>query len=356
MKKKISIISIEYPPAGGGAGIVAQQLYLDSLKNEQIDYSYLFGDGKNDIFSRFFFDYKFYFNYKSELQSTSTSLFILNDLQAILLAGRLLPQSFLERSVCIIHGMNFNNYFHDSVSFNNKIRKYDKAYFRTIKNCRSIICVSHYIKEQFLLSFPDVSGKTRVIYCGISSNLQNVSLLKSKSIKFDTKYFHLLTVSRIIESKGFYKKLSLAKLLKDKNISFRWHIVGKGRELKKLQKLSVKFGLENEIIFHGYVNRNLLSEFYMNCDLFWLMPILPEAFGLVYLEAQSYGLSCIGSNLGGIKESINLDTGLVIDSNDENRIIDFISNFNSTKAIKESNVDFSLKFPSNALIGAFNTI
>lgn len=356
MKKKITIVSLEYPPVGGGAGIVAKQLYTDSMLNENTIYNYLLGNGCRDVFSRFLFDYKFFFKNKKKLNDKAISLFILNDLQSILMAGKLLSDNILARSVCIVHGINFRNYLYDKIVFSDKIRRYDKAYYRAISNCKVIICVSRYIEEQFHQVFPEFATKTRVVYCGVSDRNVDISTSNSFTASFDTQYLHLLTVSRIVESKGLINKLHVARTLKEKNIKFRWHVVGKGPDLNTLKNLCVKYNLENEVLFYGYIEREFLSTFYSNCDLFWLMPVKPEAFGLVYLEAQSFGLTCIGSNVGGINESINQSTGLVTNFDNKNEIVDFIKAYRTSAFVRKSNIEFSQRFPSNALILEFDNI
>lgn len=58
-----------------------------------------------------------------------------------------------------------------------------------------------------------------------------------------------------------------------------------------------------QIIFIGEVPSNKLSYYYNQCDVF-CMPSYFDAYGLVFIEALSYGLPCIGRNKFAMKEFI----------------------------------------------------
>lgn len=71
-------------------------------------------------------------------------------------------------------------------------------------------------------------------------------------------------------------------------------IVGDGDDRQRLQQKSLRAGLASSVTFTGYVDQQTLSALYAQAALFSL-PSRGEGFGLVYLEAMSHGLPCIGS-------------------------------------------------------------
>ncbi len=78
--------------------------------------------------------------------------------------------------------------------------------------------------------------------------------------------------------------------------------------------------MTGQVIFTGRVGEEELLNFYRRADLF-LMPSLNvankwiEGFGLVYLEAASQGVPCIGSLESGAAEAIlNGKTGYLADA------------------------------------------
>ncbi|MDD2357137.1 MAG: glycosyltransferase family 1 protein [Thiovulaceae bacterium] len=86
-----------------------------------------------------------------------------------------------------------------------------------------------------------------------------------------------------------------------------------GREIQRekqfhTQKLK-KFGVENEVIFAGYVNDEDLALLYNCCSAF-VFPSIEEGFGLPPLEAMACGAAVIGSNAASIPEVIGFKDAL----------------------------------------------
>ena len=77
-----------------------------------------------------------------------------------------------------------------------------------------------------------------------------------------------------------------------------------------------------------------------SCDLL-VLPSFTESFGLVLIEALACGKPVIGSNVGGIKEIITEDVGLLIDPNDSTDLANAIDRILTDNDLME-------KFKSNA--------
>ena len=79
------------------------------------------------------------------------------------------------------------------------------------------------------------------------------------------------------------------------------------------------------IYFLGSLSRNELVEYYNLCDYF-VMPSRYEAYGLVFAEALSFGLPCIGKNFCAMPEFIKDDeTGYLIEHDDVDELADALS-------------------------------
>ena len=127
----------------------------------------------------------------------------------------------------------------------------------------------------------------------------------------------LLSVGRAVEKKGFDMMLeALANLPGD--LSWRWHHVGAGALLDRLQERARELGLDQRIEWHGAEGQASVIERYRTCDLF----VLPsreagdgDRDGLpnVLMEAQSQGLACLSTSFSAIPELIvNGKTGVLV--------------------------------------------
>lgn len=91
------------------------------------------------------------------------------------------------------------------------------------------------------------------------------------------------------------------------NGSFSRELLGKERSkrIQQLLDLVEEKGLQNNIIFTGRVDDELLYHIYGAADVV-VQPSLHEGFGLTVCEAMAFGKPVIGSNVGGIPLQIIL--------------------------------------------------
>jgi len=104
-----------------------------------------------------------------------------------------------------------------------------------------------------------------------------------------------------------------------KHIDFQITFVGLVKEkeyMDRLQEYIFTKGMSDNVRFTGFLAGQGLSEEYEKADIF-VSPTLKEGFGLTVLEAMSYGLPVVASNVGAIPELIeNRINGLLVEPED----------------------------------------
>lgn len=154
-----------------------------------------------------------------------------------------------------------------------------------------------------------------------------VEVRKFKRNKSNKKYY--LLVSRLVK----YKKVDLAVKVFNK-LGSPLVIVGTGREEKKLKKLA-----KENIKFTGFITEKQLGNYYSNAKAL----IFPqeEDFGIVAVEAQSFGIPVIAYRAGGAMDTIiNKKTGIFFQRQTTQSLIKAITEFeNNTfkKALIKAN-------------------
>jgi glycosyltransferase involved in cell wall biosynthesis len=129
------------------------------------------------------------------------------------------------------------------------------------------------------------------------------SLIRKNSLQKKSKLENnFLYVGRLTIEKGILDLIEACKFLVEKNIQFTLDIVGFGPLESKIKEIINLYNLESYINFIGYVSYNNLEMFYKRNSFF----ILPsnadyEGFPRVILEAWSYGMPVITTDVGGIK-------------------------------------------------------
>ena len=80
-------------------------------------------------------------------------------------------------------------------------------------------------------------------------------------------------------------------------------IAGDGNDRDRLTQKAEQLGIQNSVIFTGYISEMSKLALYRSADVF-IMPGRGEGFGIVYLEARACGLPAIGSVLDASREAL----------------------------------------------------
>ncbi|MDO8260007.1 MAG: glycosyltransferase family 4 protein, partial [Candidatus Magasanikbacteria bacterium] len=164
-----------------------------------------------------------------------------------------------------------------------------------------IRAVSERLKKRLVDEFGTAENKISVvpIYIHITHNTYHISRNKER--------FVFLTVGRLVEIKNISLQISAFKELLKINKNIELQIVGAGPFEDVLKKEAV--GIE-QIKFIGW--QNDLEEYYKNADVF-LLTSNYEGWGMVIIEAASYGLPIIMTDVGCAGEVIkNNESGLIV--------------------------------------------
>lgn len=105
-------------------------------------------------------------------------------------------------------------------------------------------------------------------------------------------YCTLLFVGRLIREKGIYEVIEAFAQLKDKYKAFLL-VVGWGPEEQNLKELSEKLGLQDRVIFTGFVPENEVTTFYANCDILVFPTFFPEGFPMSLFNSVAAGMPVI---------------------------------------------------------------
>lgn len=321
---KVLMISHEFPPYIGGAGVVGETIAL-GLSEKRIKVDVLTGKPvihkkyKNFTIKTVKFKKKIwpYYYYKAlkNLNLSSYDNIILNDMPAVILASLFLKKRHRKKTLIYLHGGESDYFFNNKGHYKGIFKYLRSIYKHLFKDVYKIICISKYVKNKFLedSNWKEFEGKMEVIYVGIDSKL---FYPMGKKIKNDKKI--LLSVGRVVEKKGYDLKYQLFKEILEKDENFHWIIVGKGNYVDDIIKKSKIDNIQSKITIINGVNREELQKIYSSSDLFWLLTKYNEGLGLVYLEAIFCGTPVLGPNKAGVIEAIeNNETGYLVDSLDE---------------------------------------
>ncbi len=204
-------------------------------------------------------------------------------------------------------------------NFHNDDKKYIRSVVNSLKGFDYFAVVSNNLKE----FYEGKIGKTKCVY------IPNViDSLPSK--KSDLKGNNIITIGRLSEEKGQKDLIDVVNIVKEEISDIKLYLVGDGPLKENLEEYARELDLTKNIIFTGFLDKKGKEKYIMDSSIF-VLPSYTESFGLVLIEAMSYGLPCIAfDSSDGAKELLKDDIGVLIENRDKNlmakEIINLINN------------------------------
>ncbi len=209
-----------------------------------------------------------------------------------------------------------------------------------------IIAVSNAVRD-FLIKWERISeDKFTVIHNGIDMEDFNFReftsatdiTAKKEELGIDSSSQVVGTVRRLDEQKGHKFFLEAIPEILKKVHGVKFLIVGDGPLQNKLEKLSEKLKISENVIFTGI--RRDIPEILAIMDVF-VLPSIFEGFGIVLLEAMAMKKAIVASRIGGIPEIVDDGlTGILIEpanpSEIANSIITLLKNPEKAKQMGDA--------------------
>lgn len=206
----------------------------------------------------------------------------------------------------------------------NHNKKYIKKVLNSLQKLDYFVLVSKELTSFYTEKLKDSSCKCIYIPNTIDYIPDKKSPLKNKNI---------VSVGRLSKEKGYIDLIDVFSIVNKKFPDWTLNIIGDGVERNLIENRIQKYGLEKNVILHGYQNRDYINEVLKKSSVY-VMSSYTESFGIVLLEAYSFGIPAISfTSAQGACEIItdNWDGYLVKDRNKEQmakRICELISNYN----------------------------
>ncbi len=197
---------------------------------------------------------------------------------------------------------------------------------QSIKNADCIIAECPQDKEDLINYYAAPPNKIMIIPCGF-----NPKEFYPVERKYARRVLHIpahakivLQLGRMVPRKGVDNVIRGVGRLKKRKTEVKLIVVGgpadvaipeKDPEIERLMQIATEEGIKNRVFFTGRKDREHLKYYYSAADVFVTTPWY-EPFGITPLEAMACGTPVIGSNVGGIKYSIqDHKTGFLVPPN-----------------------------------------
>jgi glycosyltransferase involved in cell wall biosynthesis len=189
---------------------------------------------------------------------------------------------------------------------------------RAARKTARIITISESSKNDIVKFFPQTAGKIHVVY---PAQARHGFVYPSDEGEKEFSGLHLepgyvLFVGTIEPRKNIDGMLKAYRLYKESTSSYKkLVIVGKkGWHYKETFELVTSLGLENDVVFTGFVSDAALPYLYKNAGCFFF-PSWYEGFGLILLEAFKFGCPVVASKTSSMPEVVG-DAAVMVSPED----------------------------------------
>lgn len=182
-----------------------------------------------------------------------------------------------------------HNHYHNNF-------KYARNIVRSASNLDYLVLVSKELKGFYSKKF--INSKCECVY------IPNVidDLPKKKSSLNEKR---LVSVGRLSPEKGFIDLLKVFNFLLKRHSDWKLDIIGDGSERNSLELFIKEHELDNSVRLHGFQNKDYIDKVLRKSSVY-VMTSFTESFGIVLIEAMSYGIPCVAfDSAEGAREIIN---------------------------------------------------
>ncbi len=185
---------------------------------------------------------------------------------------------------------------------------------KSFRAASAVVANSDYVRRQLVRRYPQFAAKYHAIHPGVDLTLfpckqsvrgQAIRGAMRRRYRVGQDKTVLLLVGRFLPRKGILVLLKALRLLRSQRSDFELWVVGgrpTGASGFHTQIRALSRGLP--VRFFPFVSSQRVHRFYLASDLLLCPSQLPEAFGMVNVEAAASGLPAMGSDAWGIRESI----------------------------------------------------
>jgi glycosyltransferase involved in cell wall biosynthesis len=204
-----------------------------------------------------------------------------------------------------------------------------------LKAADAVIAVSGHTKRDAMRFYDLDEAKIHVIYEGVNARFRPAPAEAIASVRqaHDLPPKFILSLGTIEPRKNLTSLLEAYRVLRDQGSELRLVVVGKKGWLyegffHRLREL----GLENEVVFTGFVPDADLPAIYSAAELF-VFPSLYEGFGLPVLEALACGAPVVTSNRSSLPEVAG-DAALLVDPTSVGELVQAMTNILESEDVR----------------------
>ncbi len=180
---------------------------------------------------------------------------------------------------------------------------FDATVSRLLRENTDVFTVHCTAAREFLKNVIGVSRDIDVVHVGVDCSIFKPINEPENRIKYGDEDIRVLNVARFHKYKGLEYLITAMKRVVGE-VNARLYLLGKGGEELHLKKLAGELGITEHVEFITTpVPNEEMPHVYSSCDIY-VQPSVIEPYGIAVLEAMACGKPVVGTNVGGMLDTI----------------------------------------------------
>lgn len=198
-------------------------------------------------------------------------------------------------------------------NYHNNDMKYVNNLIKSVDGFDYFVLVSNSLKNYY-------EGKVGDTKCIFIPNTLDRMPKKTSSLN----NHNVICVGRLEEEKGQIDLIDVISKVKKEINDIKLFLIGDGSKKSELIEKTKNMGLEENIIFTGFLSSKEIEKYMLKSSVY-IMTSFTESFGLVLLEAMSYGIPCVAfDSADGANELLKNNIGILVKDRDKSKMAEEI--------------------------------
>lgn len=340
-------INYEFPPQGGGAGVVMHDL-LTALRARSdlrqtvlcgwdyrlgnppddygIDFNFIPVDRKSVHQTGFLAIGQFLLRAAHALRRLDLNAFDLIHFHFSVPTGLLAMATRGKPYVCSLHGIDVPGFVTEEGALFQKLTA--PANRRILSGASTVFAPSEELAALVRKDCP--AARVRSIPHGVRAEA-----FAAKE-RYPTSARKFVTLARLVSWKRIDLLIRAVVELQRSIPDVTLDIFGDGEQRTALETLVISSGASNFVRLRGFASKEVVEASLSTFDAF-VLPSVTEAFGLVFLEAMAAGLPVVGVNRGGPAEIIQHGTnGMLVERDRADELFDALHQLATVPGLAET--------------------
>lgn len=187
----------------------------------------------------------------------------------------------------------------------------------------------NYLKSKY----PDITDK--IMFSRLGINQKDTTGLE----KSDNNEIILVSCSSIVPVKRVHK---IVEILAFSTKSIKWIHFGDGVLMESIMELQVSLPANVAVDMRGNLENSEITRFYSENYVDWFINVSEsEGIPVSIMEAISFGIPVVATNVGGVKEIVTPVTGILVDKDfDPRQVVSLIENSKFSEHDRQLVVEF----------------